>query len=256
MILPFLIPYLQVSGLGGSAVLSLCLFTALQLFYARRNSRPSPRVILEAHEFETIDLGIKGGFQDYIAAYFGGCNYINFPSLAKSELVKASTLGLTIPSHIEQFLNESMLVVILNEETISSSQIVQDEVENFYADKQGVGAHLLAIKEHNAKLYEIMYQKKISDMPSAIGVEMNQSWAHHKQLSSLIARSLLKDIEKTVQPLTYGLRGPGAAGNSLFLLAKPENKDEVIAYLSSLSHEITVLYPQVNQTGLRVISVE
>jgi galactokinase/mevalonate kinase-like predicted kinase len=73
------------TGLGGSAVLSLCLFTAMNLIYERSTTKPSSRTVLEAHEFETVDLGVKGGFQDYLAAYFGGCNYIDFPSLSDTE---------------------------------------------------------------------------------------------------------------------------------------------------------------------------
>jgi galactokinase/mevalonate kinase-like predicted kinase len=131
---------------------------------------------------------------------------------------------------------------------------VNDEIENFNADRQKITPHLSAIKRHNAELYKTLYQKKINDMLPAIGSEMNQSWKHHKQLSGLIGRGILRDIEVKVRPLTYGLRGPGAAGNSLFLLAKPESKQNILAYLSTFGNEVTVLYPRVNQDGLRVDS--
>ncbi len=92
---------------------------------------------------------------------------------------------MALASEAEEFFNRNMVVVILNNENISSGEIVQDEVDQFDADREGVTAQLLAIKKCNTKLYEILHQNKWNnDTPNAIGAEINQSWGRENSLAA------------------------------------------------------------------------
>jgi hypothetical protein len=61
------------------------------------------------------------------------------------------------------------------------------------------------------------------------------------------------DIEEAIQPFVYSLRGPGAGGNSLFLMAKPSRKDELIEKLHNFEDKVVILYGRVNKRGLEIL---
>jgi len=241
------------TGLGGSAVLSLCIFTSLHILHDKGKKIDTSAIMKKAHRFETTELGIRGGFQDYIGACFGGCNYIDFASLEAVSLLDHPNIGMQLAPVVEDFLNENMLFVIQKDNTINSSTIVEDEVKNFLNNKAEVTKQLEDIKESNTVLYDLLKKSRVDDaFWTTFGDKVNSSWQAQKSLSALVGIGRLHHIEAIAKPFVYGLRGPGAGGNSLFLLAKPNKKSELIKKLHTFNDEITILYGRINNEGIRI----
>jgi galactokinase/mevalonate kinase-like predicted kinase len=219
---------------------------------ASDESLGADKLIKEAHYFETTEQGIRGGFQDYVAAYFGGYNYIDFASLENARLSGSPTLGQRVPSAVEGFLNENMIFVIQRSENISSSTIVEDEVSNFLHSERHVAPHLQSIKNSNDAINEIFTGLVSVGWQDKLAHEINSSWEAQKRLSTLIGDGYIKELEEMVRPFVYVQRGPGAGGNSLFLLANPLRKAELIQKLNTLKDKIVVLYGRVNNQGLEL----
>jgi len=240
------------TGLGASAALSLCVLASLYKLKGIDEVLNADKLIKDAHYFETTEQGIQGGFQDYIAAYFGGYNYINFASLENTQLSDLSELGQRAPSAVEEFLNENMIFVIQRSENISSSIIVEDEVSNFLHNSQLVAPHLQSIKNSNDVINGVFADPISADWQDKLAYEINSSWEAQKRLSTLVGGGYVKELEEMVRPFVYAQRGPGAGGNSLFLLTNPSRKAELIQKLNTLKNKTVVLYGRVNNQGLEL----
>lgn len=241
------------TGLGASAALSIAALAAMDTLKNSDTHTDKATLIKAAHHFETTEQGIQGGFQDYIAACFGGMNYINFTSLNSIEASR--TLGQKLPEHIESFLNENMIFVIQQSENISSGSIVEDEIDNFYNDREHLGLSLQAIKQANDNLYKILNSPSHMnpDWKNELACEIKDSWEAQKRLSSLIGRGYMREIEELARPFVYASRGPGAGGNSLFLLTKPDERERLLERLQQYNDKIVTLFGQVNNKGLEIL---
>ena len=241
-------PFPDKTGLGCSAVITLCLARAL---LHERGGGERTYTVTRAHNLETKKLGIRGGFQDYIAAYFGGYNYIDFPSLSET-LIESKTLGLKAPRSIEDDLNKSMVIVVRKQGSRSSSEILDDQANSLLTNRKKTIELLNGMQSHNEKIFKKFFQKGSS--LKEIGAHVNDSWKLQKQLQAFSQPGVLKDIEKSVQSSVYGLRGLGSGNNSLLLLIKPGSKKDVLRYLQSLNDSALLLYGKVNSVGLQAES--
>ncbi len=241
----------QGTGLGGSAALSL---STLASIYALGGIKTDTGVINTAHHFETIEQGIQGGFQDYIATYFGGLNYITSASLEDALLPsKLSALGQKLPTNVEDFLNQNMIFVIQRSENVSSGVIVKDEVQNFLHNQKTMTPYLKDIKHSNEEIHKILGHPSDVAWLDRLAKEVNLSWGAQKRLSKLVGKGHLKEVEEAIQPFVYGLRGPGAGGSSLFFMAKPSRRDELIEKLHNFEDKVVILYGRVNKRGLEIL---
>lgn len=245
----------QSTGLGGSAGLSVCLNVGLNRALANETGAsyiPNPNSLLrEAHHFEVEEMGIKGGFQDFISAFFGNVNYIDFQSLHSVDLVKYPKLGVSMEQQIKEYMNTHMVILLQKRGNISSSVIVQDEVERHRQNPKPTNQMLLDIKEHNNAVYDILTSPDdLQSRLTELGNHMNESWNLQKQLSPLVGRCKLAELENLVAPHVYGLRGPGAGGNSLFLVTKPDGIDRLLTKLTPHADDIEILFARANETGV------
>lgn len=238
------------TGLGGSATLALVILGSLYKLAGKPTSANS--LIQQAHYFETERQGIQGGFQDYIGAYFGGLNYIDFPSLKSVDLDDYPTLGQKVPTGLEDYLNKSMLFIVKRSENMSSGQIVADEVSNFNGDRDLYLPYLQTIKDCNKSIYTAILDADSGQ--SWMGL-VDKSWEAQKRLSRFIGDGLMGDIEDSLQPIAKALRGPGAGGNSLMLIIDQANREEMKEALNRFQDQIIVLYGRVKRDGLRFSSL-
>lgn len=244
------------TGLGGSAGLSVCLNVGLNRVLAAEAGAvyvPNPNDVLgEAHHFEVEEMGIKGGFQDFIAAFFGNVNQIDFQFLHSVDLAKQPRLGVSMEPQMKEYMNNHMIVLLQKRGNISSSVIVQDEVDRYRQNFGEVNPMLFDIKEHNRAIYDILtLPRDLQPQLIELGLHMNGSWELQKKLSPLVGRGNLAALERLAAPHVYGLRCPGAGGNSLFLVMKPDNIDSLFAKLAPYSDDIEILFARVNEVGIR-----
>lgn len=246
----------QSTGLGGSAGLSVSLIVGLNRMLAGEANivyTPDPNIVLkDARRFEVEEMGIRGGFQDFIGAFFGNVNQIDFQSLDSVDLSKYPKLGVFMEPQIKNYLDCHMLVLLQRSGNISSSIIVEDEINRYGQNPKASALLLLAIKECNNRIYEILIMPgDIKKRLVELGECMNRSWSLQKELSPLVGRGRLAELEKLVSPFVFGLRGPGAGGNSLFLVVKPNCLDSLTKKLSSYSGSVEILFAKVNETGVQ-----
>lgn len=248
------------TGLGGSAGLSVCLNVGLNKVAAYEKGdeyTPNPNQVLrDAHHFEVEELGIRGGFQDFIGAFFGNVNLINFPSLKSVDLSTHKSLGVKMEERMKDYLNDHMLVFLSTRGNISSSIVVEDEVAQQRKSPQEVNPLLIDIKQYNAEIYNLLTQPgNLEERLEALGDSMNRSWELQKRLSPLVGKAKLTQLEKLVAPYVYGVRGPGSGVNSLFLLMKPDSKRRLLSAISPFSNDIDLLFARVNEKGVQQVRV-
>lgn len=236
------------TGLGGSAALLVAALTSLH----KLNGEPTDAdtIINAARRFEALDQQIPGGFQDYVAAYFGGLNYIDFTSLETTHLENHPNLGNELPKNVQDYLNQSMLLVLLRSGNTSSGKIVAEEIENFMSDREVFEPQLLTIKNANAAIAD-----SLQDTHSWMN-HINQSWQAQKQLSPLVGGGLLASLEEEARPFVDALRGPGSGSNSLFILVKPGCTEQLLERLAPFESKVLILYVRTNNQGVRTLQTE
>lgn len=246
----------QSTGLGTSATLTLSLITGLKaMIDPKKKYKPQPEEILKlAHQIEVEDLGITGGFQDYIAAYFGNLNYMDFNSLSDINLNKyTKKLGIKLNKDITQYFNNNLIVIINKNNNISSADIIEDELQTFIKNRQKAINSLLLIKKANKQMYSLLKSKlPLNIKLNKFGELMDKDWLALKSLSNKIGQGILAELENKTKPYVYSVRGQGAAANSLSLLMKEDCQKNIFNILFKYSEHIDILYAQVNTKGLTI----
>ena len=231
------------TGLGGSAVVSSCIFAALHAWANGGDLEGPDSLIARAHAFETEVMGIAGGFQDYVGTYFGNTNRIAFTGLREVNLARNDQLGVEPVPEFRRIIDESLLLVVATERNQNSGDIVDDEVARFQADRGAYRDALSAMHRHN-RLLGAMAMGELEPNPAVVGASMQQTWEIQKKLSPMVG-ALLAGLEDRVRQLVYGVHGPGAGGNSLALLAKPGSRD-ALADMLAATPETMILYPRIS----------
>jgi galactokinase/mevalonate kinase-like predicted kinase len=246
------------TGLGGSAVLTLSLFTALTALTTGVQDIPREslcEIVKKAHSFETIQLGIAGGFQDYIGAGFGGSNYIDFPSLYDTDLINSTELGRLLPEHSVRFLNNNSVIVIQKTGNAGSDSIVNDQIANFTKSPAIMSNLLVQIKQYNQQIDQMLHSTDSTEWTwQTIGNAVNESWEIQKQLSNLVGGGLIRTIESEIKSKVLGLRGPGAGANSLFIITRDSERKNILTHLKKYADDVEILFPKVNNLGVRIVN--
>lgn len=245
------------TGLGGSSVLSICLVALAQELQQPDNGNHKQRansVIKTAHHIETVKLGLTGGHQDYVGAYFGNLNCIEFSSVAQVDFTDPSVLcGLKMEDEIRKYLSNNLVVAVLKEGNQSSSDILNDQIHNYSLQPAKMRQLLQRMKDANKQMLPLLTESgKLSQRLEQLGLMINYCWDIKKQLSTKIGTGLLKEIEGRIKHQIRGLTGPGAGGNSLAILSREENRAQLISILNEYSDRVTLLFPRINETGIQI----
>lgn len=239
------------TGLGGSSLIATCLIAGHQWLQTKRVEAKD--VLPSARRFETKTMKIRGGFQDYIGAYYGGANFIDFTELTEENIVRSrNQLGQKVRQDLVRYLDANMFVIMLKQPCVNSDVIVRDEVAAIQHN-ESKRANLKIIQNANKQLWEIIHDDdEINVVLEKIGNLIKQSWYAQQRLSSLIGGNLLREVEAVLSPHCFGLRGPGAGGNSLFGICKRGVLNKVRDEVLSFGPELLFLTATVNQRGLEI----
>lgn len=245
------------TGLGGSSVLTICLVAmAQELLGSDSLSRKQKAnsVIKTAHHIETVKLGLTGGHQDYVGAYFGKLNCIEFSSVPEVDFSDPSVLcGLDMESEMRRYLSNNLVVVVLKEGNQSSSDILNDQIHNYSVRPLEMRRLLQDMKDVNKRMLPLLAEQgKLSQRLEQLGSMVNYCWDIKKQLSVKVGTGLLKEIETHVRSGVLGLTGPGAGGNSLAIITREKNRAQIIDSLGEYKNRVTLLFPRVNETGIQI----
>jgi galactokinase/mevalonate kinase-like predicted kinase len=253
------------TGLGASSSLAVCLAVGLHALTATATATRSSLdhdanvLVKQAHHAEVVTAGIVGGFQDFIAAFFGSVNHITFSALEETDLARQrGLLGVGIPEDMRRYLDANLIVIVRTRETISSNTVVDDHVRSLAAHPEEFVRHLRRIKASNAQAFPLLTEQRgaLDDRVQHLGAIMTTSWDERKSLSSMVGGGSLADVEAAVRPLCLGLHGPGSGVNSLLLLTTPHHRDRVVNTLAAFRPDVAILYVRINTTGALVERVE
>jgi len=235
------------TGLGGSSRLSVCLTTAKQ----KTTAIDRGQIACAAYNFEVNEMGIEGGFQDFISAAFGGLNYINFNTLDITNLTNNPYLGMKLDPELKNYLDGHMVILLLKTNQTSSALVAEDQIRRYKENPDQIRPILLAIKKCNQDMFKLLTSPgKLSEQLVSMGRIMNASTKLQKQLSPLVCRDILSDWQKRAEPFTYGIRTPGAGANSLFLLVKPDMLEPLLSEFSA--DDVDILFTSINKSGVKV----
>lgn len=257
-------------GLGTSSAVSVMLTSAAQFHQGWHMEQVRQQAFQEAQIFEKEVLQVKGGFQDFIPAIYGGYNYIT----AKAEdedlqLVKnPATVSIqndSVNPAMTDYCDRCLFIIYALRRS-SSSKIIDDIVTKSQQQTD--------IVEVARQIYH--YNQMFHQQFTAIGQElpttpingvclpccetsmlaltdcMNQAWQVRQQFSALAQNDILEAVEQAVAEDIYCAHGVGAGGSVLVLYGKPDRLTYLQTKLRDLIHplNITLFYPKINHTGL------
>lgn len=229
------------TGLGASSRLSVSKIAA------QNKTTDRGQIVVDAYNYEVNELGIEGGFQDFIAAAFGGLNYINFNSPDITNLTNNPNLGMKLDPQLKHYLDKHMVILLKTKDQISSAQVAEDQIKRYKENPDKYRPILLAIKKCNQEMFKLITS---SGSLTEIGQIMTESTRLQRRLSPLVGSGVVSDWQKRAEPFCYGIRTPGAGANSLFLLVKPDMMDKVISEFAK--DDVQILFAKVNEGGVKV----
>ncbi|MCS6815452.1 MAG: hypothetical protein NZ772_18020 [Cyanobacteria bacterium] len=263
-------------GLGVSSTLSVLLTSAARLHQGWDLATIRDHAFRDAQLFEKDILQVKGGYQDFIPAIYGGYNWITAESGGQGDgLIKdPDTVAIAtypVPPAIATYLN-TCVVIVYSLRPASSSKII-DDIVNRSTDHSEQEQRLLEVSRRihhynvtfHHYLCEALSQAADSDSTSPalpfapqylakLIDTIDHAWELRQQFSPLAANPVLDQVAQAVAADVYCAHGVGAGGSVLVLYAKPDRLDSLYRQLAALSQQfnITLFYPNVNQTGVAI----
>ncbi len=263
-------------GLGVSSALSVLLTSAARLHQGWDLATIRNHAFRDAQIFEKEILHVKGGYQDFIPAIHGGYNWITARAEDEEGHAVKDPATVTIATHavspqIAAYFNTCVLIVY-SLRPASSSKII-DDIVNRSGDHSSEEARLLEVSRqihhYNTIFHQQLCQALSHAEPATIANgslpftttdletlvhSIDRAWELRQQYSELANNPVLDQVAETVAEDIYCTHGVGAGGSVLVLYGKPDRLDSLQHRLATLSQQlrITIFYPKINQSGLRV----
>ena len=201
------------SGLGTSSSFAVGLLNAL---HAHKGEYTDKRTLAdEAIYLERVLCKESGGWQDQIAASFGGFNRIDFS--ADGYNVKP----IIIPKEKREQLNNNLMLFFTGFTRFSS------EIQNENAKKKDRNQYLHEIKKLTDEAEKVLSDRN-SDM-SEFGLLLDETWKLKKNTGKAVTTDMIDLIYengKRAGALGGKLLGAGGGGFMVFYV-EPEKKDSV-----------------------------
>lgn len=209
------------SGLGSSSSFAVGMLNALHALYGHDFSKEV--LANEAIFLERKLCNEAGGWQDQIAASFGGFNRINF-NKSGYEVVP-----LKVKKEKLQELNSNLLMFFTGITRFSSD--IQKAAKNSKSNTDIIYSKMLDILEEAENIL-------VGDNHNLdeFGTLLNQSWELKKSSSSVVTNSIIDDYyKKAMEAGALGGKLLGAGGGGFLVFYVPKDKQEkVIAALNNL----------------------
>jgi len=204
------------SGLGSSSTFTVGMLHALHCY--KKKMVKKERLMQEAIHVERNLIGESVGYQDQMAAAYGGLNYTEYK---RNKNIKPKRIFL---SDFEKNKLERNSVLLFTGQKRIADVIAKDQVKNIKNDKSY--NQLESINRITQQtMTEIFLSKKIDY--KKFGLALTESWEFKKQLSNKITNDQIDNIFSLAKEYgAYGgkLLGAGAGGFVLFLF--PANKKQ------------------------------
>src|SRR3989344_7063041 len=216
------------SGLGGSSTVVVSLIGALQKWLAR--PRDNYQIAKLAYKIEREELGIKGGYQDQVAAAFGGFNFVEFNSGGKFIVTP-----LRLDEDVVDEMQASLLLCNIGR-TRSSSEVIEKQVKSFEA---GINEKYLE------KMKKFCYQMKDALLTGNLEefvFLIDESWQEKRKLAEGITNPEIDALYTTARmsgAKAGKVTGAGGGSHMLFY-CEHFKKPEVMRALLKRALELNI----------------
>lgn len=211
------------SGLGASAAIAVAAVGALSPEMSKEET------IEVAYHAERIDLGILGGYQDQVAAAWGGINYMEFGAgRFKVEPMQIS------PETVLDLEKHLLLVFVQARSGINGGDVIRDQLERLATGE--------TLWEHH-RIKEICLDMRYAlrhHMMEFFGELLDEEWRVKRQFTPLVSNEYIDgvcDYARRYGAKATKLLGAGAGGH--LLLYCPDAEDIVARKLMEIE-----LHPQ------------
>ncbi|MDQ3915858.1 MAG: GHMP kinase [Actinomycetota bacterium] len=210
------------SGVGASSALVVAVVAAVARLHSKTLNRV--QLVRTAYRIEREIAGIKGGWQDYYAASYGGFNAVEFPPPAAADPTEVRPIDVSLATRAEL---EHNLVLVWTGETRAGEGIIEDQVKRNAVDA-------FAEQKKLARKIEVAL---IKDRPQDLGPLLHHAWESKQKMSPKIATQTAKDLYRTGREAgVAGGKLVGAGGGGFMLLCcEYERKGDVIEAMEAAS---------------------
>lgn len=214
-------------GLGSSA--SAAVLVASLLANLMHIKYGDYKIAEIAHQAETKELGIKGGWQDQYAAVTGGFNFMEFNK------DKSIIYPLRLKEEVINELNHHLMLCYVGKEHSSSYQ-QQNLDQNILRGEEEVNAKLNELKEITLEIKDCLLTNEIEK----IGELLHKSWENKKKLSNKMSDPQINSLYEI--GLKNGARGgkllgSGGGGYILFFHS-PKKRNQLKKALEDFGGEV------------------
>lgn len=194
------------SGLGSSSAIVVTLLGAFR--HWQHQPLTNYEIADLAYQIERVDLGIKGGKQDQYAATFGGFNFIEF----HRDATIVNPLRVSYKTLNELHYN---LLLCYTGKTRLSANIIDDQVEAYVRDHNGVIRAMDELKNITVALKNALLQDRLNDF----GALLHEAWTNKKKLAAQISSPYIDELYETARKhgaLGGKISGAGGGGYMFF----------------------------------------
>ncbi len=200
------------SGLGSSssfAVSLLCAINAYQGKYASKKFLSD-----EAIKIERYTLKEAGGFQDQIAAAFGGINDIEFKSNHEYTVNR-----IPLSNNMHRLLSDHMLLCYIPIERFSSDVSLANNFMKLSVEKQ-----LARMQEMVGEGISLLQSEDIVSFSKLI----KEAWEEKRSLKKVTNKTIDDVYETSLNAGAYGGKLLGAGGGGFFLIMVSPSRREAV----------------------------
>lgn len=230
------------SGLGTSSTMIVATLKALDVVLGTKMQNMD--LIALALQIERIEMGVKGGFQDFFPAIFGGLNLINFDKESK----EWACSKFSITDSFVSFLNSSLFALELGI-LRDSERVIEDQIERSLKTDS---LTTMALKRQLDIVDSLGKAIETEDFDSIV-ICVDQSYESKKNFSPLITNEVINQTESTLRALGgRGIKVSGAGGGGHMFCFFPEGKPDSL--VNAIPKSMKTLDFQFEQRGFREIT--
>lgn len=227
------------AGTGGSSALAIAAAAALARLKGKR-WRSGSRLIEHAKGIETQAIRVPTGYQDYVAAVYGGASLIEYSPVEVRRRALADRSFL-------QLMEEHLFLVYMGKPRFSGAN--NWELFRRHFDRDGRVMRFFDELRDNALEMRRAFQRK--DM-GAIARALNRDWGtRRRMLPAMTTPAIERWVQAARRRGALGARVCGAGGGGcVAMIIDPERRPRLAALAAA--HEVEVLPVKIAGSGLKV----
>lgn len=193
------------SGLGTSSSIVVSIVKCISEY--ANLSLDKSEIVNAAFNIERVICGLRGGFQDYISATFGGINFTEFFN-QNEYLVHPLKI-----SKINKSIFESQATLIFSGLSRSSSKIISDQQKS--VDNKSKLLHMHKVRDSSYSLKKALITSDFDEFQKIF----RESWDAKKSTSKSVTNKKIKEIEKDLYANGASAIKVSGAGGGGFIIA-------------------------------------